>query len=577
MDLIDPALLPGWAAEIGATLLLKGSFLLGVAWLLTGGVRRGSAATRYAVWIIAVVGLLILPVLPIALPGTNLGWVTGPAPMSHVEVGAPDMAALGVPEDAVPTWSAPGQDPLPAAGGVLTTSRVAGVLLAIWAAGALALLARLLFDWIRVRSITARAGRYGIRRDLNRRGLVLARRQGVQRRIRVVLSDEMRVPVTWGIVRPVVLLPMEAATWSRQHLDAVLLHELAHVRRWDYLTHLVCEATRALYWPNPFTWMAYRRARMERERACDDAVLRFGTESTDYARLLLGLAQGLSGSGIARGALAMARPSMLRVRINDVLDAALDRRPTARFNVAGALMVLALVSVSVGTLRVWASPPRTESEWIAALEDPDVEMRFAAVRMLEHIGTDPAIDGLTKALTDESELVRRTSVWALGQVADARVVPALVDVVTGSHGDLHQKRIAATALRTIDARAARLAVEGQMLDRGPATRTVPGLIDGNDPLVWEPMVRVLLEGSDPDARARAAAALVDLRCEAAIPELIRATEDPSPDVRLAAAKALGGFDDWSAKRALARLLDDVDVDVRTTAEEALGCGVSGPP
>lgn len=575
MDILNTVLLPGWAAEVGAILLLKGSLLVAAAGVIAGGVRRGSAATRYAVWILAVVGLIALPGLPVLFSGTNLAWVTSPVHEGTGSGAAGVHGLVAAPSVAVTSVTAPdAADGL--ASRLLSPGALAGLALSIWLAGVLVLLARLVLAWVRIARITARAARRGVEARLARRGLVLARRQGVQRRIRVLFSAEMRVPVTWGIFRPVVLLPAESASWSAGHLDAVLLHELAHVRRWDYLTHLLCEAVRALYWPNPLCWLAHRRARMERERACDDAVLRYGTPSTDYARLLLSLARGLSAGPVARAAVAMARPSMLRARINGVLDGALDRRPTAPASVGLALAVLAALAGSVGTLRVWASPPRTEADWVRVVETAAPEMRLVAVDVLGSMGSDRAVGGLTRALTDADPRVRRSAVEALGRLADARVVPALVDVVTGSHGDLHQKRLATAALRAIDGRAAALAREHQLLEHGPATRSVRTAAAGPDPMVWRPLVEVLLEGADPAARSRAAAALVELGCEAAIPELVRATEDDAPEVRLAAAEALVQFDAWPARRALARLMDDEDPRVRAVAERGTDCGDAGP-
>lgn len=573
MTLSDTTLLPGLAVEIGTLLLLKGSLVLSLAWVLARAVRSGSAATRYAVWIAALAGLLALPVLPVAVPGANLAWVTSPVSIPE----SPQAVTSHAPRLGSVSPATTRMDPGDAREGVswrrfATAAGLAGALLLTWLAGVLVLLARFTVDWIRVSVVTARAARTGgLRRDVIRRAVVLARRQGVQRRIRVLLSDDMRVPVTWGTRRPVVLLPAEAASWPAERLDAVLLHELAHVRRWDYATHVACEAVRAVYWPNPLAWLACRHARIERERACDDAVLRFGTASTEYARLLLDLARGLTGSSVLRGAMAAARPSMLRERINGVLDGALDRRPAARVRVALAVVLLLGVVGASGTLRVWESPPRTDADWIATLDHGDPEMRRAAVRTLEMRATDEAIAGLAHAMTSDDEVVRRMSVQALGRVADPRVVPALVDVVTGGHGDLYQKRLAATVLRSLDTRAARRAREGQLLDRGPTSRTVRDRTGTADPVVWRSLVRVLLEHDDPETRARAAAALVEVGCETAVPELVLAAEDESPTVRLAVARALGSFETWPARRALARLAEDTDRDVRRVAEGALDC------
>ena len=96
----------------------------------------------------------------------------------------------------------------------------------------------------------------------------LAARIGLRRPVRLVLSPRREIPMTWGVLRPVILLPADAAGWSEERLTMALLHELAHVKRWDCLTQLVARAACAVYWFNPLSWLALARVRREQEQAC---------------------------------------------------------------------------------------------------------------------------------------------------------------------------------------------------------------------------------------------------------------------------------------------------------------------
>ena len=108
------------------------------------------------------------------------------------------------------------------------------------------------------------------------------------------------MPMAWGILRPSVLMPADADTWPDERLRIVLLHELAHVKRRDCLTHLFAQLACAAYWFNPLAWMAVRRLRAERERACDDLVLAAGTRGSDYANQLLEIARVMQRGPLPR-------------------------------------------------------------------------------------------------------------------------------------------------------------------------------------------------------------------------------------------------------------------------------------
>jgi TonB family protein len=140
-------------------------------------------------------------------------------------------------------------------------------------------------------------------------------------------SSTLAMPLTWGILRPVILLPSRATLWTEDRCRIVLSHELAHIARHDWLLQICAEVARCFYWFHPLVWLASARLRQESERASDDAVLRSGVAPSHYASELLDLARTLENSGRAWStALAIARPSNLQRRFAAMLNPSINRR-----------------------------------------------------------------------------------------------------------------------------------------------------------------------------------------------------------------------------------------------------------
>src|ERR1700687_4813521 len=177
-------------------------------------------------------------------------------------------------------------------------------------------------------------------------------RMGGTARVRLLMSNDVGVPVACGILRSALVFPVEAERWDPERRTVVLLHELAHVKRRDCLMQVIAHLAWALHWFNPLALLAVSRLRAEQERACDDLVLRAGTPATAYAGHLCEIA------GAARrvlvpvwSTLAIARPSRLEARVTAILDDARNRHaPSRRFCVAVA-GVVCLGAVPLGALR----------------------------------------------------------------------------------------------------------------------------------------------------------------------------------------------------------------------------------
>lgn len=346
-----------WAALLLLS-ALKATFVFTLAALAGHLLRKQAAATRHLVWAVAFVATLGLPALLVAVPGWEVPvlpaeavalWEAEPDPGP-----APEVLGVALPAEAV----APAALPL---------NRL---LLLVWAAGALLVLARWSAGVVGAVVLTARA-RPLYEPDWLDATARAARRLGLRRCVALRVSPALRSPMTWGVWRPVVLLPASSASWTEERRLVVLTHELGHVRRRDSLTQWIAQAALVLYWFNPLAWRGYKRLLTEREHACDDLVLATGLRPSAYAEHLLQLARTLGREPRAASALLpMARPSQVESRLRAILNdqERRDRLSRGLLWIVGVLVLALLLPVAAldPVLRP-PTPPVTPAPLLAPL------------------------------------------------------------------------------------------------------------------------------------------------------------------------------------------------------------------
>jgi beta-lactamase regulating signal transducer with metallopeptidase domain len=161
--------------------------------------------------------------------------------------------------------------------------------LAGWILGVLLLSGRFLGGWTATRRLVHR-GVFPVPEALQETLEALCRRLRISRPVRLAQSAALAVPAALGAVRPVILLPICALTGlSRDAIEAVLAHELAHIRRHDYLVNLLQTAVETLFFYHPAVWWVSHRVRVERENCCDDLAVMATGDPRAYARALVGL------------------------------------------------------------------------------------------------------------------------------------------------------------------------------------------------------------------------------------------------------------------------------------------------
>ena len=348
--------------------LIKSTFLLLAAWAASCLLRRASAATRHLAWSVALGGVLLVPILSLSLPQWKVAWGHVSAAATIAPMAAPQAPLLPSESIDAPAVSRAAPPAAPASHeserlpAVTAVSRAVlvptsghqfpiltyalGIGLFVWLIGLSSVVCQLLVGLSRLarierRSLPLEHGELRLAEDV--RG-----RMGLRRPIRFLRATEasaIAVPVTWGVFRPVVLLPAQSSAWWEECLRAALLHELAHVQRWDWPTQLMGRLACALYWWHPLVWWAARQAREESERACDDLVLGMGMKAADYAQRLVEVVRSMpKGTPSRTVAIAMAQPSEVEGRLNAVLAKGRNRMPVHR-NVLVAGFVTGIVTL----------------------------------------------------------------------------------------------------------------------------------------------------------------------------------------------------------------------------------------
>jgi beta-lactamase regulating signal transducer with metallopeptidase domain len=233
----------------------------------------------------------------------------------------------------------------------------------------------------------------------------------VRRNVTIRISTDTSVPRTIGFLRPVIIVPSSADQWSSEHRRAVLLHELAHIRSYDWLMAIITEIVCAFYWFHPGAWWIARGLGREREYACDDTVLAAGVRPSDYAELLALAAETLRvPARERRTAIALSRGAGVRERLRAILDTSRDVRGPGITRQLAAVSLAVVVSMSVGAVRL-APNKEVLSE---LMRDTRWESRAYAVLGLAQ-RTDSIAAARQVAASDPSPQVRAWAQYALAR------------------------------------------------------------------------------------------------------------------------------------------------------------------
>lgn len=303
--------------------------------------KRSSAAIRCALWTISLLCGLLMPLTDVLIPApARMNLPVLPANQNEsVVVGSliPDAVPLAISPIALEPSIAIQSGP---------SSRWFAC---VWALGFAVFLGRLIVASLSARRLVRQSP------PMSGAGWSLLVRElrndiSISRRIELRCGGTAP-PFTWGMLRHYILLPSDAETWTAVEQRAVLAHELAHAKRHDGLIHFFVQIVCSVYWFNPIVWMATRRMRIERERACDDCALVAGATPEAYADHLLLLASGTKCNAIL-ATTSIAHPSQLETRLRAILNPKTRRGTLSRWTAAFLMSSLTAILFSVAAIHL---------------------------------------------------------------------------------------------------------------------------------------------------------------------------------------------------------------------------------
>ena len=589
-------------------LLVKATLILLVAIGITLSMQRASAGARHLVWLVALATLLLVPALtawgPIPLRILPATARVAPSATPSLDAGAPKSIApkstAPITTNATPASAPPsaGTPTVPAASleeRIARSPLLSGIslVLLLWAVVVLGIAASLGYAAMLVKRIVNRA------RPLDSEDWLtplweVSDRLALEEPPRLLRSEDAKMPFACGVFTATIVLPAECDNWSLDRRHAVLLHELAHVRRHDLIGHTLGRLACALYWFHPLVWTAAKQLRSESERACDDLALACGARAADYAEHLLDIVTSVKRDATPSVALAMARRKEFEGRMLAILDPDLRHSSPSRKQSTALIGSLALISILVGAAapspraveQVVQSPVSRSAEMtpLNSQRVPDEKTYPDSREILGGSKTHETLSTITsqaqQTITSKTQqTIANTLQHSVGEgmragmavgmsvgmnIGNSISKSALLEVL-GKQG---------TSKKDSDERPILLA---RILasDTSASLRRIAawGLADyAHRQVAAEALASALRRDSDPSVREMAAWSLADAnRSGIAVDALAAALRgDANTRVRAISAWSLGNVGGRSVADVLSAALSDPNVEIRKRAAWALG-------
>jgi beta-lactamase regulating signal transducer with metallopeptidase domain len=475
-------------------LIARTSAILASACAVAALLRRAAPSTRHLVWQIAIVAVVMAPYLVDVAPRVPIVPRVPRVPeVLLVPEESFSIAAPSVPTAVAIEPSTQQNDAFGTAGTIGTIGTFGTVAVGFW----------FLLCWVLSGVSVWRGSRPAPESWINDARFV-ARRIGLKQDVRIRRLRREASPHVAGLFHSAVMMPPSADTWTVEARQAALVHELTHIKRHDRRTQAMAQIACAIYWFNPLVWYAAAALARERERACDDEVLRFGAKPSAYATLLLDIARSTASAWTPATALSMARPSAIEGRLLSILaDAARAPRRSTKWIVSTAILTLTTTILGAQAIQpvVPDQPPVANARprpivrppmvmamddqapaasatgtFVEALRDHDAQVREQAALGLAFTAGPDVIDPLLTALKDPDAQVREKAAIGLAFRRDPKIVEALLTAIADSDAQVREKAAIALGASGDDRAVSALTKAAKDPDSQVREKAVAGLI-----------------------------------------------------------------------------------------------------
>jgi len=346
---------------------LKGLLVISCIYVLLSLTKKTSPQTLHFVWFLSIAGFILLPALTFLTSSIPFGSIRIPENPGTVYQTISSVAAINQNFNGdIPIVSSA------AASGSKTFYWT--IFFFIWFAGAAALLLRTLIGSARASKIVNH-GYAAKEKNLLSLLRSLQVRSRVKSPLHILFSPQTASPFTTGVFKPVIVLPEYMNKWTAAELEPVLLHELHHIRRKDYITQTAAMGICSLFWFVPPLWMALRKLYMEQEKACDAEVVRNGVTPRHYINQMLKIACSFLRPAASPGLFMInGRKKLFETRIINILEkkGTIMKKRTLILIAVGFTLVLSVLAGCIATHKA-VSEEEFLTSWSGTWVNRDVE------------------------------------------------------------------------------------------------------------------------------------------------------------------------------------------------------------